>query len=337
MPTISVIVPVYKVEPYLDRCVKSILVQTYTDFELILVDDGSPDNCPAMCDAWAEKDSRITVIHQANGGLSAARNAGIAASRGEYLCFVDSDDAIRFDMLALLMKQLVREEADVAMGQLIRFAEEDELIEARAPRDGVKATVLSGTEVLHGFFDPAFPPARLVSACGKLFRRTLFDGIEFPVGRLFEDEFTTYRLYARAERVALIEAPLYFYFINDGGITGSLTLQKRCDEYDAQWERLTFFRERNDTELYHKALLAFLKTAQWDLAACRKGGEPIDADKRNRFEGQYAEAFSLARRERLLDFMTHYDYYVLAKPRYTPLWRLRRKLCLWFGGKRVKE
>ena len=334
MPTISVIVPVYKAEAYLDRCVKSILAQTYTDFELILVDDGSPDNCPAMCDAWAEQDNRITVIHQANGGLSAARNAGIAASRGMYLCFVDSDDVIRADALSLLMEALIRKEADVVMGQLVRFTEDDEPAELMAPRNGVAVTVLSGTEILHSFFDLDRSPSRFVSACGKLFRRSLFDGIDFPVGRLFEDEFTTYRLYARSERIVLVEAPLYGYFDNYGGITRNLTVEKRCDEYDAQWVRLTFFRERNHTELYHKALLAFLQTARWDLIACRKGSEPIDIDRRKRLEGQYVEAFSLARREGILDFMTHYDYYVLAKPHAIPLWRIRRKILLWFGGKR---
>lgn len=103
MPEISIIVPVYKVEKYLDRCVKSILDQTYTDFELILVDDGSPDNCPdncpAMCDAWAEKDNRIRVVHKENGGLYSARNAGLDIMKGEYVTFVDSDDAIRSDSL----------------------------------------------------------------------------------------------------------------------------------------------------------------------------------------------------------------------------------------------
>lgn len=334
MPTISVIVPVYKVEAYLDRCVESILAQTYTDFELILVNDGSPDNCPAMCDAWTAKDSRITVIHQANGGLSAARNAGIAMAQGDYLCFVDSDDVIRADTLSLLMEYLSREGADVAMGKLTRFATDNELIEMMVPRDEETATVLSGEDALHGFFDSALPASRLVSACGKLFRRSLFERIKFPVGRLFEDEFTTYLLYARSEHVVLVEAPLYFYFINDGGITRNLTPQKRCDEYDAQWERIIFFKETKRIALYHKALLAFLQTAQWDLIACRKDSNAMDADKRKLFEEQYAEVFSLARSEGILDFLTCYDYYVLAKPQYTPIWRLRRKLLLWFSGKK---
>lgn len=102
MPEISVIVPVYKVEKYLDRCIESIVNQTYPDLELILVDDGSPDNCPALCDAWAERDERIRVIHKKNGGLSSARNAGMDVMCGKYVCFIDSDDWIELNFLEVL-------------------------------------------------------------------------------------------------------------------------------------------------------------------------------------------------------------------------------------------
>ena len=113
MPKLSVIVPVFKVEKYLDRCVNSILSQTFTDLELILVDDGSPDNCPAMCDAWAEKDSRVKVIHKENGGLSSARNAGVAAAQAEYIAFVDSDDWVEQDFLKTLYEAAVVYGADM--------------------------------------------------------------------------------------------------------------------------------------------------------------------------------------------------------------------------------
>lgn len=114
-PIISIIVPVYKVENYLQKCIDSILAQTFRDFELILVDDGSPDRCPELCDAAAEKDSRIRVIHQKNGGLSAARNAGLDAARGGWIAFVDSDDAIEPEMYEALHDSAVKENADVAV------------------------------------------------------------------------------------------------------------------------------------------------------------------------------------------------------------------------------
>ena len=113
-PKISVIVPVYKVEAYLDKCVRSIMDQTYRNLEIILVDDGSPDDCPAMCDAWAEKDSRIRVIHKENGGLSDARNAGMAVATGEYIGFIDSDDYIAPDMYRLLLERMTADGSDIA-------------------------------------------------------------------------------------------------------------------------------------------------------------------------------------------------------------------------------
>ena len=115
MPTISVVVPVYKVEPYLDRCVESILAQTVTDLEIILVDDGSPDSCPAMCDAWAAREPRIRVIHKPNGGLSSARNAGVDAARGAYIGFVDSDDYILPDMYRRLLAAIREHDAELAI------------------------------------------------------------------------------------------------------------------------------------------------------------------------------------------------------------------------------
>lgn len=121
MPKISVIVPVYNVEKYLSRCVKSILRQSYTDFELILVDDGSPDNCPILCDKWAKSDSRIHVIHKKNGGLSSARNAGIKISIGDYLFFVDSDDVIHPDSLQILASCVHQSDAQIALGRFARF------------------------------------------------------------------------------------------------------------------------------------------------------------------------------------------------------------------------
>ena len=111
---ISIIIPIYKVEEYLDECISSVINQTYTKLEIILVDDGSPDSCPKMCDDWAKKDSRIRVIHKTNGGLSDARNAGIEVATGEYIAFVDSDDYIKPDMIAKLYAALCKEEADIS-------------------------------------------------------------------------------------------------------------------------------------------------------------------------------------------------------------------------------
>ena len=327
MPTISVIVPVYKVEKYIHRCVDSILSQTFQDFELILVDDGSPDNSGAICDDYAAKDSRVRVIHKENGGLSSARNAGIDAAQGEYLFFLDSDDVIHPDCFHILAECIRTTGAQIALGEFMRFTGEFLSSERFCTWDG-NCICKSGLETLNCFFDGRESLHSLVSACCKLWHRSLFQDIRFPVGRLFEDEFTTYKLYYQAGRIAFAGIVLYFYFVNDGGITRNLTIQKRFDEYDAQWERMMFFREKGLDELLGKAAMTFLKTAQWDLIACRKGVEPVDGQKKDQFEQQYAAAFRIAQNRRQLDFLTHYDYFVLAYPKLTNIFRIKRKLMI---------
>ena len=327
MPQISVIVPVYNVEKYIDRCVRSILGQTYSDFELILVDDGSPDNAPAMCDEWATKDSRIRVIHKENGGLSSARNAGIQAATGEYLIFIDSDDVIHPDCLRILMTCIQNTGAEIAMGRFTRFHEENVVEDRFLPWNG-ECVTRNNLETLDCFFDDLENLPSLVSACGTLWHRQLFDGLTFPVGRLFEDEFTTYKLYHKSTKVVFVDAVLYYYFDNSNGITRNLTIEKRFDEYDAQWERLEYFGEHALKELQGKAAMTFLRTAQWDLIACRKNKETVSPEKRQRFEKQYQDALAVAKSLGCLDFLVHYDYFVLAYPKYTQLLRIKRRLLI---------
>lgn len=326
------IVPVYKVEKYIDRCVRSILGQTYADFELILVDDGSPDNSPAMCDAWAGQDSRIRVIHKENGGLSSARNAGMEIAAGEYFHFVDSDDVIHPDCLNILMTCIRRTGAEVAMGRFSRFREDAVPADRFTPWDGSCVT-RTNLETLDLFFVPSDNIPALTSACGTLWHRRLFDGIPFPVGRLFEDEFVTYKLYHKAGKVAFVDTEVYFYFDNSDGITRNLTVEKRFDEYDAQWERLEYFGQQNLVQLQKKAAMHFLQTAQWDLIACRNTKEPLSPERKKRFEQQYANALRIAKDLGCLDFLKHYDYYVLAHPRHTLWLRILRLTQILFRKK----
>lgn len=332
MPQISVIVPVFNVEKYIDRCVQSILGQSFSDFELILVDDGSPDSSGTICDTWAAWDSRIRVIHQKNGGLSAARNAGIGIAQGEYLLFVDSDDVIHPDCLNILMTCIQMTGAQIARAQFERF-HTDTLPEGSfAVWDG-NCTVRNNLETLDLFFGDIQEVPALVSTCGKLWHKDLFSGIEFPTGRLFEDEFVTYKLYHRAEKIAFCNIAIYFYFVNLHGITQTLTLEKRFDEYDAQWERMAYFQEQNMTYLLEKAVMTFLKTAQWDLIACRSNRESASEEKKRKLEDQYKQAFETAKSLGLLDFLRHYDYFILAYPQYTIIWRIKRQIALHLGKK----
>lgn len=214
IPEISVIVPVYKVEAYLLRCVESLLSQTYKDFEIILVDDGSPDTCPAMCDAYAKKYSNIHALHKENGGLSDARNAGMTAAKGEYVTFVDSDDYVHPAYLEMLM-QGIRQGADFSVCGFTEVYDGNGIEDLDTSR--ISAACVNAKEGLveilyQGFHD--------VSAWGILLPASLARKYPFPKGKLFEDLYTTYKFYLAAETVAFIRVPLYYYYQRMGSIMG---------------------------------------------------------------------------------------------------------------------
>lgn len=248
MPKISVIVPIYRVEAYLAECMDSILSQTYQDFELILVDDGSPDNCGAICDEYAEKDSRIRVIHQKNGGLSAARNAGLDIAQGEYVTFVDSDDVLHPNYLEYLMRGLAENQADISLLHFVRFAEGNPFRDA-VPYS-VKA-IKTGVEACHKLYSD--DAVIYTIACGKLYKTKQFQGVRYPVGKIHEDEGTTYKLLYRAEKVIELDTALYGYRINANGIMGSSFSPKRYQAVEFFKERIKFFEEQGLYELAERA------------------------------------------------------------------------------------
>ena len=323
MAKLSIIVPVYQVKAYLERCLKSLLSQTFKDYEIILVDDGSTDGSGDICDTYAEKFEFVNVIHKKNGGLSSARNAGINAATGEYIMFVDSDDLIHSKTAELEITLLEEHRAQALICPLKRFSKEEE-ININFPIEKLEGvSVISGLEAENGFFDN--PQAnKYVSACGKVYKRSLFDDIRFPEGRLFEDEFTTYKLYYKSTKVVVVDTELYFYFINESGITQNLNLNKRFDSYDARKERIEFFKKNGPTELYHLALMEFLRTAQWDLISCQEGKQDYDQKRGAAFQKQYADALMQAEKEKIISLISNYDYYVLAYPEKKTALRLKR-------------
>ena len=246
MPQISVIVPVYKVEQYLPACVDSILAQTFTDFELILVDDGSPDGCGAMCDAYAEKDPRIKVIHQKNGGLSAARNAGMDVAVGANMSFIDSDDYVAPDYLELLFRNAERSGAEIAVCRTRIFPDGQDpaaVLSAEEPT----CTPLTGREAAILLYqgDGAVP----VNAWGKLYRTELIADLRFPVGKLHEDQaFVPIACY-RADTVACLQAGLYFYRDRPNSITTGTFSLKRYDDIWAIDQCLSFFKEKGESRI----------------------------------------------------------------------------------------
>lgn len=248
---ISIIVPVYKVEAYLPRCVDSILAQTYKNLDIILVDDGSPDNSGKICDDYAKKDDRITVIHQPNGGLSDARNAGIAKAKGAYLTFLDSDDWVPSEYIDYLYELLKETGSAIALCNFLKTTTEA-LPQTTEPE---MVTVMKNEAILAKYIDLGddFHP-QLVMACGKLFEASLFETIRFPVGKLHEDEFTTYKLFHFAPQTVLSKKPLYYYWQREDSIMGEagFRLQNKLDYMEALVERAAFFHEVGRTELSNR-------------------------------------------------------------------------------------
>ena len=218
-PLLSIIVPVYKVENYLPKCIDSILAQTFTDFELILVEDGSPDDCPALCDATAEKDARVRVIHQKNGGLSAARNAGLDAARGAWIGFVDSDDYIAPEMYEVLYKAVQSTGADLA---LCDYAEVDE---AGTPCPQMHVS-LSGGELTGQELLKRASGLMVQLAWNKLYRRAIFTQLRYPEGKLNEDLFLIPEVCLQIQKAVVVPKALYYYVQRGGSImSGNKTLR----------------------------------------------------------------------------------------------------------------
>lgn len=231
MDLISVIVPVYKVEKYLDKCVASIVNQTYRNLEIILVDDGSTDNCGAMCDQWAAKDSRIRVIHKENGGLSDARNAGMAAATGNWIAFVDSDDWIAADMYETLRNTARTHDCDVAACAYLQIYPGEEV--PKEANSG-NVTVLNRTEAMTALIKDGC--VRQV-VWNKLYAADLVKDIPFAVGKCHEDEFWTYQVIAKMNRYAAVEHVGYYYLQRDGSIMGQKYSRKRLDALEAKQRR----------------------------------------------------------------------------------------------------
>lgn len=236
MELISVIVPVYKTEAYLDRCVQSIVDQTYTNLEIILVDDGSPDNCPQICDEWAKKDSRILVIHKANGGLSDARNVGMRVMRGEYVAFVDSDDWLAKAFIENLYTVASENHCEAA-GCV--FCMTSELC---AESGNMQANLLRIVDRYTAVSELIDDKIRQV-VWNKLYRRDLIQDISFAKEKYHEDEFWSYQVLGRITRYAEVDYKGYFYFQRQESIMGAPYSIKRLDALEARIERLAFLAE----------------------------------------------------------------------------------------------
>lgn len=237
-PLITVVVPIYKVEQYLDECIDSILKQSYSNLEIILVDDGSPDRCGKICDGYAGRDSRIKVVHQENKGLSGARNSATDIAIGEYITYIDSDDWISDCMIEELYKELVSNNAEISCGGFESFFEDGTTVSNSHKGN---TYVYTREEALDRFlFNDYMTPC----VCGKLYKRELWNNIRCPEGKLFEDQFTTYKLIDLSEKIVFVTKPMYHYRKRNGSIGHSNFDKKTYQLYDAIHEEYDYINKK---------------------------------------------------------------------------------------------
>ena len=245
---ISVIVPVYKVELYLEKCIQSIQSQTYQNLEIILVDDGSPDACPSICDKYAKTDKRICVIHQENGGLSNARNTGLNAAHGDYIAFVDSDDYIHPEMLNTLYRIKKDTHSDIAACKYAYVSTKSGPINTTiSSPPSIK--IYENDAILYEFF--TFNSTFSAVVWNKLYDKTLLNNLRFPINTKHEDEYLSHKVLLKAKRLTYVDEVLYYYLQRANSIMSSYNLQMYFDKYNSLSERI------NDFKQYHHASLAW--------------------------------------------------------------------------------
>lgn len=254
MPQISVIVPVYNVEKYLARCIDSILVQSFTDFEVILVDDGSSDNSGKICDDYKTQDNRIVVIHQNNQGQAAARNRALDIDKGEYISFIDSDDYVHPNMFSFLVELTIKKPADIYVFKY--YEGEDNSFTWKELND--HAVVKSGKTFLRECILNDINRCWIL--CDKLFSRKCFNSIRLPEGRIHEDNATVYKLLYAANQVAINDSVPYYYYTNPKSTMNIGYSLKRLDWLVLLEEMIPFFIEHDEKELENWANRFYLES-----------------------------------------------------------------------------
>lgn len=286
LPLISIVIPVYNVEKYLDTCIKSVTAQTYTNLDIILVDDGSTDSSPLICDNWSKLDKRISVIHKENGGLSDARNTGIDSAKGDYIAFVDSDDWIDEYLYEYMMQKMLNYNAQVAACKIIKafdtHLEEMEFFSKKDIFSSKEAliTILKGQDFC-------------AVAWNKLYKRDIVGDIRFPYGKLHEDEYFTYKIIAKARTAVLVRNAIYYYRQRPESIMGSWSI-RHLDALEALHGRVIFLKKRYpDLYLYDKfnLYMTCIYNARNLISYCDINEKKVGAKKILRYA--YSSQYSL--------------------------------------------
>ena len=314
--SISVIVPIYKVENYLNRCVESIVHQTYHNLEIILVDDGSPDSCPRLCDEWAKKDSRVKVIHKKNGGLSDARNAGMQVATGEYISFIDSDDDIALDFFESLLSVMLKEDSDIAECSVVKFYEDgrmEEFSDDMAVSTFETEAALSGLIAENPFHQHVW---------NKLYKTELVRDIPYAVGKLNEDEFWTYQVFVRAKKVSKINKTMYYYFQRSSSIMGESYNIRRLDALEGKANRQKYIEERFPSlslqakiDMYGSCLYAYQCVLKYMSGAEKQKATAAIKQYRKNCELSFKEIKTINGGSKKYFYLSKINFYLCAKMR----------------------
>ncbi len=257
-PLVSVIIPVYMVSDYLDRCIESVVDQKYSNIEIILVDDGSPDECARICDKWAEKDVRIIVVHKPNGGLSDARNYGMSIAGGDYISFIDSDDYVSDDFFEILLSTALEHGSDIVECCCTNCYESGK---TDSYHDDLTVSGFSASEGLSALIDEK-PFHQHV--WDKLYKAEIVQGILFEVGKQHEDVFWTYQVFGQAEKITKINLTMYFYLQRESSIMGQGYSLRSLDFLEGKWNRQLYI-EKYYPELALQSKLDFFGSCMYLL------------------------------------------------------------------------
>lgn len=270
---ISVIVPIYKVERYLDSCICSIVNQTYKNIEIILVNDGSPDLCPQICKKWEQIDERIYVINKINGGLSDARNCGIAFASGKYLSFIDSDDYIDSHFIEYLYNAIRETNSDISMCAYSMVYEKKKTAAEDDKQKKCRIEIYSKEEALklllstNSFGDYAW---------NKLYKRKLFDLVKYPIGSVMEDIGTTYLLFDQCDKISYINRKLYYYVQRDESILHNLDAKYHIDKFDLSYRRYLYLINKYPNMLENKVFFAYIIIADYSYVNYSEKKKALD-------------------------------------------------------------
>lgn len=317
-PKVSVIIPVYNVENYLDRCVSSVCDQSFSDIEIILVDDGSKDNSGKLCDILAQKDYRIKVVHQENGGLSDARNTGLANSSGQWISFIDSDDWVEKSFLENLIKEAEKNQCEI-VGCNYRRMSEKKQYDCTDKKYNLR--IFKNQEIMSNLIDNRIQQV----VWNKLYKKTLLDDILFEKGKYHEDEFWSYQVFAKVSKFAEIDYMGYNYFQRADSIMGEQYSLKRLHAVEAKVQRQIFF-EKNMPEMISKGRINLVFTCFYHGQLALKQLNREEQKTALNYLKQVVKDYGLERKELKQLSMSHKFWVLLSKISYVLACRIRN-LC----------